>query len=297
MKKQVSIIILNWNGWPETIECLQSLSRIAYLHYEVIVVDNGSEDDSVRKIRAWAKKEKINNLSLIENRKNYGFAKGNNLAIRQVLKKGKSDYLLLLNNDTVVDKDFLVELVKVAESEEKIGIVGSKIYYFPPRKKNLIQSCGAGIDLRTGKLVSYGDGQADSKQFEKTKEVDYVYGASMLVKRRVWEKVGLFDEKFFAIAEDADFCLRAKKAGFLTYVAPLSKVWHKSEVSMEKVPGFSAYYRTRNLIWLVKKHTSAAGFLRFFANFLVFQFPRNVRHSSPFLLRHYLRGLKDGVFG
>lgn len=297
MKKQVSIIILNWNGWPETIACLQSLTKISYPHYEVIVADNGSEDDSVRKIKAWAKKGLIKDFSLMENKKNYGFAKGNNLAIKKVLKKGKSAFLLLLNNDTVVDKNFLVELVKVAESQEKIGIVGSKVYYFPPKRKNLIQSCGAGIDLKTGRLVSYGDGQADSKRFEKNKRVDYVYGASMLVKRRVWEKVGLFDEKFFAVAEDADFCLRAKKAGFFTYVAPLSKVWHKSEVSLQKVPGFSAYFRTRNLIWLVKKHTSVAGFLCFLINYLIFQFPRTIRHSRPFLLKHRFRGLKDGFFG
>jgi len=309
---KVSIIILNWNGWQDTLECLESLAKINYPHYEVIVADNASEDDSVKRIKDWKKKKLIKNFSLIENNKNYGFAEGNNITIRQVLKEKQSPYILLLNNDTVVDKNFLNELVKTAEERKKCGIVGSKIYYYPPKRRNIVQSSGAGINLKTGRLASYGDGKTDSQQFKKIKKVDYVYGTSMLIKREVFEKIGLFDEKFFAIAEDADLCLRAKKAGCLTFCAPLSKIWHKSEVSIKKIPGFSAYYRTRNLIWLVKKHTTTIEFLFFAINYLIFQFPRTIYRScfkkrqetfppikkNPFrLLTSYLRGLKDGIFG
>ncbi len=303
MKKlKVSVIILNWNGWQDTIECLESLSKISYPYYEVIVVDNGSEDDSVKRVKAWRKKELIKKFSLIENNKNYGFAKGNNIAIKRVLRERQSAYILLLNNDMVVEKNFLNELVKVAENNPKIGIVGSKIYFYPPRTKNIIQSCGAGIDLKTGKLVNYGDGEIDSKQFKKTKKVIYVYGASMLIKREVFEKIGFFDEKFFAIAEDADLCLRAKKANYISCCAYLSKVWHKSEISIKKVPGFADYYRTRNLFWLEKKHTTSTQFLFFLISYFLFQSPQTVRHQylkqrKFTLLKSYFRGIKDGILG
>lgn len=301
-KPKVSIIILNWNGWQDTLECLESLSKISYPYYEVIVVDNASEDDSVKKIKEWTKKKSIKNFSLIENKENYGFAKGNNIAIRQALKKKENDYVLLLNNDVIVDKNFLNELVKVAESKPKIGIIGSKIYFYPPKRKNIIQSCGAGMDLKTGRLVNYGDGEMDSKQFKKTKKVIYVYGASILIKREVLEKVGLFDEKFFAIAEDADLCLRAKKAGFLIYCAPQSKVWHKSEASIKKVPGFADYYRTRNLFWLEKKHASGAQYFSFLFYYFFSQLPliiyrQYLKRKQFQLLKNYFRGIKDGVFG
>ena len=169
MNPNVSIIILNWNGWKDTIECLESLYQINYPYFNVILLDNGSEDNSIERIKEYTEgnfhveseffkyskenkpvkifeytEEEIKSLEgienefysissnkkliLIKNNKNYGFAEGNNIGMRFILNNLNSDYVLLLNNDTVVDTDFLDELVKVAESEEKIGIVGPKVY-------------------------------------------------------------------------------------------------------------------------------------------------------------------------
>jgi len=300
---KVSIIILNWNGWQDTLECLESLSKISYPRYEVIVVDNASEDDSVKRIKQWAKKGLIKKFFLLENDKNYGFAEGNNIGIRQVLKEKQSAYVLVLNNDTVVDKKFLNELVKKAESQAKIGVVGPKIYLYPPKKgKETIQSCGAGIDLLRGKLVSYGDGKIDRGQFEKTRKVEYVYGTCFLVKREVFEKIGFFDKKYHIYAEEADFCLRAKKAGYSIYCVPKAIIWHKGEASFQKKPKLPVYFRTRNLFWLERKFTTPSEFLYFLTNYFLFQFPRIIyrqylKQKQFALLIPYLRGLKDGVFG
>ena len=299
---KTSIIILNWNGWKDTIGCLDSLSKISYPHYEVIVVDNASNDDSLQKIREWTKKKLIKKFLLLENDKNYGFAEGNNIAIRHILKEKNSTYILFLNNDTIVDKKFLSELIKVARNNSKAGIVGSKIYYYPPkRKENRIQSCGAEIDFSKGKLVNYGDGEIDQGQFSKTKKVGYVYGASMLAKQKVLDKIGFFDKKFFAFAEEADLCFRAKKAGYLTFFAPKSIIWHKAGASVKKVPGFSDYYRTRNLFWLERKHTTSIQFFSFLVNYF-FQLPwiiycQYLKPKQFFLLKAYLRGLRDGILG
>jgi len=175
---KVSIIILNWNGWEDTIECLESLYQITYPNYDVIVVDNGSEDESIEKIKEYAegnieveskffeysdrdkpikiieykreeaeagggKEEDIADLPsnkrmiITKNEKNYGFAEGNNIGMRYALKALNPEYVLLLNNDTVVDKEFLGELVKVWESDEKIGIVGLRFITMIGVKKEL----------------------------------------------------------------------------------------------------------------------------------------------------------------
>lgn len=299
---KVNIIALNLNGWQDTLECLESLFKISYPHYKVIVVDNASEDGSVKRIKGWVKKKSIKNFLLIENDKNYGFAKGNNIAIRQLLKKKQNQYILFLNNDAVVDKNFLSELIKVAESKTKIGIVGSKIYYYPPKKKNVIQSCGADIDFQTGKLVSYGDSEIDKGQFNKTRKVGYVYGASMLVKQEIFDKVGLFDEKFFAFEEDADLCFRAKQAGYSTFYSPKSIIWHKGEASVKKIPGFSDYYRTRNLFWLEKKHARGTQYFSFLCHYFLCLLPQTVyrqylKQKQFALLKAYLRGIRDGIWG
>ena len=121
---KVTIILLNWNGKEDTIECLESLKHITYPNYEILLVDNGSTDGSVECFR-----ERYPGMEIIENGENLGFAEGNNVGIRRAMDEG-ADYVLLLNNDTVVDPEFLGELVKVGESDPKIGIVGPKICYY-----------------------------------------------------------------------------------------------------------------------------------------------------------------------
>ncbi|WP_297480865.1 glycosyltransferase family 2 protein, partial [Thermococcus sp.] len=228
---RVSIIILNWNGWEDTIECLESLYRITYPNYDVIVVDNGSMDDSIQKIMKYAEGkievhskffeynpsnkpikvfevneeearqgifnkpsyEKFNvnrRMILIKNMENYGYAGGNNIGIKFALSILNPDYVLLLNNDTVVDPNFLTELVKVAESNEKIGIVGPKIYYYDYNgKSNIIQYCGVRFipKILHKKVIGY---KKTHCRDVKPNLTDEVHGACMLVKRNLFWEVG-----------------------------------------------------------------------------------------------------------
>src|SRR3989339_346256 len=156
-KPLVYILILNWNGKEDTLECLSSLKKIDYPNYKTIVIDNGSTDDSVKIIN-----KKYPKIKIIENKKNLGYAEGNNVGIRYALKN-KADYVLILNNDTIVDKKFLTELVKVGESNEKVGIVGPNVYcYFFQAEDGIrdwsvtgVQTCALPILARLKKVSEF----------------------------------------------------------------------------------------------------------------------------------------------
>lgn len=345
-KKQpkVSIIILNWNGWQDTIECLESFYQITYPNYEVIVVDNGSRDKSIKKIKDWArgklnvkseffkynpknkpikcfvytkeelekekkaylKKQKTNKLKnnkklfILKCDKNYGFVEGNNLVMRQVLKEGISEYVLLLNNDIVVHKDFLGELVKVAESNPEIGIAGPKTYFYDyNRKKNVIAYIGNKLNSWIGQEIPLGSEQADHNQFNKNLKVDYLTGCAMLIKKSVMEKIGLLDLRYAPIyCEDSDFCIKAKKKNFLCIGVPTSMIWHKIARTVKGDAPLNIYLRTRNRFYLMKR----IGSFNFFVFLLYFLFYKGIRNLGGFILRNrslvkpFLFGIIDGLF-
>lgn len=225
---KVSIIILNWNGLEDTIECLESLKNITYPNYEVIVVDNASQGNDAEVL-----KEKFRDyIYVIENDQNYGFPEGNNIAIRNGLEKGV-DYFFLLNNDTTIDPACLTELVKVGESDELIGILGPKIYYYD--RPNVIWSAGYKLSWWSGFFKNYGYREKDIGQCDEVAEREHVSGAAMLIKRGVLQKVGLFDPAFFCGVEDGDMCTRAQRAGFKVFYVPSAMVWHKTLKSISKL--------------------------------------------------------------
>jgi GT2 family glycosyltransferase len=162
---KVSIIILNWNGLEDTSECLESLKKVTYANYETIVVDNGSDGDDVKILR-----EKFGDyIHVINNDNNYGFAEGNNIGMRYVLSRG-TDYVLLLNNDTTVAPEFLVEMIQVGESDEKIGVLGPMIYLYD--KPNVIWEAGGRINWWLGAIVVFGERQVvDVGQYESVRNL------------------------------------------------------------------------------------------------------------------------------
>ncbi|GAB6100998.1 glycosyltransferase family 2 protein [Thermococcus atlanticus] len=297
MIPRISIIILNWNGWKDTVECLESVYRINYPNYDVIVVDNGSKDDSLQKIKEYAggkikvvskffeynpsnkpikvfevdedeaKQGKFNRpvyekydvnrrMILIKNRDNYGFAGGNNVGIKFALSVLNPDYVLLLNNDTVVDPNFLTELVKVAESDEKIGIVGPKIYYYDYNGRiNIIQYCGVNfIPIFLHKQI-FGHKQ-NSCNYTNPVLTDEVHGACMLIRRSAFQKIGLLDEDFFAYWEETDFCYRTSRYGYYLKVNPQARIWHKTgsnNPSEKRISSFATYLFARNAIHFIRK--------------------------------------------
>ncbi|WP_276957944.1 glycosyltransferase family 2 protein [Allomeiothermus silvanus] len=211
------IIVLNWNGWRDTLACLAALEALNYPNYEVVVVDNGSTDGSAEEIRK-AKPQ----VNLLETRQNLGFAGGNNIGIRYALEQG-AEYIWLLNNDTVVDPDALTAMVELAEKDCRIGVVGSVLYYMEQPTK--VQAWGGGrVNLLTGR----------SRHLLAPGEPHYITGASMLLRREALEQVGLLDEGFFMYWEDADLSFRLRQKGWMVAVAPESKVLHKESASAKK---------------------------------------------------------------
>lgn len=245
MYPQVIIIILNWNGKEDTIECLESLKNITYPNYKILLVDNGSTDGSVDFF-----KRRYPEIEIVENQENLGFAEGNNVGMRRALEKG-SDYVLILNNDTVVDSHFLQELINLAEQDLKIGIVGPKIYYYDNPSK--INSAGGTINWNVGAGINIGIGATDNGQFNHCLDVEYLMGAAMLIKNELIKEIGGFNQGFFLLLEDTELCIRAKRVGYRSVFCPNSKIYHKEGISGEKSP-ISLYYWYRNRLLLLKNH-------------------------------------------
>jgi len=291
---KVSIVILNWNGLDDTVHCLESLEKITYPNYDIVVVDNGSKGDDAEILR-----EKFKGyIHIIENDKNYGFAEGCNIGMRYALKNSHPDYILLLNNDTVVGPDFLSELVKIAERNPSIGITGPKIYFYD--EPNRLQSAGAVIDWCQGKTPLIGPGEIDKGQFEEIKDVDWVIGCALLIKRRALEEIGLLYPKYFAFFEETEWCVRCKKAGFRIIYVPRAKLWHKSQRTTGKPEGFLLYYTTRNRFLFMRRNSTR---LQLFF-FLIYFFLRDFWPTSALLLIkernlklfiNFLRGVGNGI--
>lgn len=258
----VYIIILNWNGYKDTIECLESLKKITYRNYKIILIDNGSTDESVKILHA-----KYPKIKLIGNKVNLGFAGGCNIGIKYALKRN-SDYVLLLNNDTIVDRKFLTELVNVSKKDVKIGITTSKIYYAD--KPNVLWSTGNKIDTRRlFAYISESKNQIDLGQYDIVKEIDCAWGCSILIPNNLFVKIGLFDERYFMYVEDIDLCIRIKESGHKILYAPKSKVWHK--ISAASGGGWTTaqtYYNTRNYILMAHKLLTTKQKIKFYKYYL-----------------------------
>jgi len=337
---KVAIIILNWNGWRDTIECLESLYQITYPNYEVIVVDNGSEDESIEKIRAYCegtievkskffkydsinkpikilehmrgkarteggKKEEIDDMTSIQkliiliNEKNYGFAEGNNIGIKHALKLWAPKYYLLLNNDTIVDKNFLTGLVKCAETDEFIGIVGPKVYYYDfENREDVLHSVGARINIIKGDARPIGAREIDLGQYNSRREADYLEGACILIRGDLLKYVGYFNIDYFLYWEETDLCFRAKKSNYKVIYEPTSKIWHK--ISKKSLSKSRVYYQTRNLFLFVQNNSNDVEKALFLLYFIFYRFwfvliilifyYRNID-----LITAYFRGNVDGI--
>lgn len=262
MPKKVYVIVLNWNGKADTLECLRSLRATAYENYRVVLVDNGSEDDSIPAVRA-----EFPAVEIVAVGRNLGFAGGNNVGIQHALDAG-ADYVYLINNDTTVDPAYLTELVAAAEADPKVGAVGGKIMYFSEPER--IWFAGGKMNWLRNKGEHIGLDEIDAGQYDTPKEVAYLTGCSLLVKREVLEKVGLLEEDYFLYYEDADFSLRVQNAGYSTVYAPKSKIYHK--VSRSTKPGSASYvyYHVRNGLVNARRNGNWAvrGAIHFFALWL-----------------------------
>lgn len=290
----VTIVILNWNREADTLECLDSVKRLAYLSFSVVLVDNGSTDGSPDAIERWSD-GKIP-VTLIRNDKNMGFVGGSNQGMRHALATD-TDYVFLLNNDTVVEPDVLTILVQAAERSGDIGMVGPKIYQYG--KGNILDSAGTRTIpwLAQGFLV--GHGEEDRGQYDNTAEMPYITGTALLAKRAVLRKVGLMDEDYFHYFDDFDWGMRTRKAGYRLLMAPEAAIYHKGAGTIGfGSPGYM-HQRIRGQILFARKHISILPFLFAFLPCLVLY--RYLRPAALLIIRrrwfhlHALhRGIREG---
>ncbi|MBU0999519.1 glycosyltransferase family 2 protein [Patescibacteria group bacterium] len=222
---KVSIIILTWNGIGHVANCLESVFKSNYFNYEVIVVDNGSKDGTPEMIS-----QRFPQVRLILNKKNLGFTGGNN----QGVKEATGNIFFLLNDDTKIHPDLIKTLVEGLESSSEIGIVGPKIYFMD--KPNKIWFAGGKIDWIKSNSYHLGKNLMDKElSSDSKKEVDFITGCALMIKREVVDKVGLFDNKLFAFYEDADLCQKVKKVGYKVLYLPFGGVWHIKSATASRV--------------------------------------------------------------
>ena len=282
---KVSIIIVNWNGGEDILECLKSVKDIDYPDYEIIAVDNGSTDNSVKEIKGA-----FPDIKLILNDKNLGFPAGVNVGI----KAATGGYILLLNDDTVVARNILKDLVEAMESDPGIGIAGPMILYYSEPDK--IWSAGMQLHL-LGYASHIGKG-LNKELFNKSYPVDYMTGCVVLIKKEVIDKIGLLDPEYFLYSEDADFCLRARNAGYRCMYVPSPTVWHKATKEWITNPA-QAYYYMRSAIVFAKKNLTGLKKVIFIASQFLLVFPYNslrvIKKGDSRLIKYLLKGLKDGI--
>jgi GT2 family glycosyltransferase len=238
---KVIIIILNWNRAQDTIECIDSIKKLLYENYEIIVIDNHSNDSSPGLIS-----ERYADVTLINNSRNLGFAGGNNLGIKCAAEKGY-DYLWFINNDLIVDEESLGALIGMASKVKRLGMISPVIYYHDWPTE--IQFCGSYVDWDQGKIVYPPRKTLDiDGRFSEGKDV-CLWGTALLVKKELIETIGGLKDSFFAYWEDTEYSLRAIKAGFKNRVCESAKVYHKGvppEVSPVRENDYYFYYMTRN---------------------------------------------------
>jgi hypothetical protein len=260
---RVAVIVLNWNNRDDTLGCLESLRHLDYPNYEIVVVDNGSTDGSVEAVGAFFPK-----ATILETGENLGFAEGNNVGLRHTLAHG-ADYVVLLNNDTEVAPDFISLLVDAVGATPQAGVAGPTIYYFD--RPTTIWSAGGAIDWRRGDTQMIGLDEVDEGQYGTIREVDFVTGCALLARREVIERVGMLDPRFFMYYEEAEWCVRAARAGYKILHVPQAHVWHKIMPTQQTASPHIHYYVTRNQLLFLKStrasmwawlHTLLAEYLR-----------------------------------
>ena len=242
---RVVVLLLCYNNWADTFECLDSLSHVEYPNWEIVIVDNGSTNPPVARVRA-----EYPSATLIETGRNLGYAEGNNVGLRYALELD-ADYALVLNNDTQVAPDFLRRLVAVAKVQPKAALVGPLVYH--ANEPNRIQSAG-GTMTRRWQFFHRGQNETDAGQFNSVEQVAWLTGCAILARCEALRKFGLFDPSFFLYDEEVDWCLRAREAGYQILFEPRARVWHKGVERNYNPSPQVTYYSARNELLLLVKH-------------------------------------------
>lgn len=303
---KVSIVIVNWNGLMDTTECLESLQKIDYPNYEVVVVDNGSDGNDVQMLQ----NRFGDYIHLIRNDRNYGGCGGYNIGVRYVLENSNADYILILDNDTVVIPEFLTEMVEVFKADSSIGIASAIIYYYdiPDQfvfwwekidlwKLDMVMTLGLIVDVIKRKV--FGMNGISRGLSDSVKEVEGVCFWCALFKRKCIETVGSFVEEYRGF-ETIDYSIRSRKSGYKIVQVPKAKVWHKFR-SAKRIDGVFQYYGCRGLFRFMKKHATKWQYRCFLFQFFsvhlwLATIYYLVWHHRPRAFWGFCKGVRDGLF-
>ncbi|NPV10171.1 MAG: glycosyltransferase family 2 protein [Ignavibacteria bacterium] len=262
-KPFVVVSVLNFNGKEILRDCLSSMLALEYPNFKVIMVDNGSTDNS----KEFVEKE-FPSVIVIRTEKNLGYSGGMNLGLKYAFDECNADYCLYVNNDTKIDKFALSYLIDAAESlkNQKAGFLTGKVYYMD--NPGILQTVGISAHPFLWYKGSIGEGEKDQGQYEKIEERIFLDDIYMLVKREVYKDVGGFDEAFFCHSEEIDWQARAKSKGWKFYYVPGAKIWHKHSYTIGPSSPRSVYFAIRSRILAIYRNK---GFL-FFIRFLIYLF-------------------------
>jgi len=295
----VAIIIINWNSYPHTSACLSSLRNVGYSNFKTIVVDNGSQDGSDQKLE-----KEFPEIILLCNHENKGFTGGNNRGIAYALDQN-FDYLMLLNNDTEVESDFLDELVKVIDADQNLGAVQPKFYFL--LNKDRIWNAGGTIIKSLGWVRTIGENKKSKEQYDRARETEWITGCCFMVRTEIVREIGGLNDRFFLYYEDVEWSLRIRSLGYKLYYCPKSVIYHEAGVSSKsenagKEGSLSPqvhYFATKNNILVLRKYTP----WYFVPSVFLFHSGRYAAFISYFIIRKRFQkikflysGLKDGLF-
>lgn len=298
LQPTVVIIVLTWNQRDLTLACLESLKGMDYPsdRLKIVVVDNGSSDGT-----AEALIDQYPEVVLLANNDNLGFAEGNNVGLRYALRQD-AEYIMLLNNDTIVNVDLLEHLLTALEQDGTVGIVGPKILYYDVPDR--IWNAGNRIDWRTGSIERIQADRRDSEDGEQPYTVDFITACAILMRRQVIDQIGLLDSRFFIYFEETDWCMRAQKAGWRVLCIPKAKIWHKVSAAMGTSSPATDYYMARNVLLFLAKNRAGLGRL----TSLLLAFGRHLLAISAYTLKSHhgqripnrnarLLALRDALLG
>ncbi len=282
-KKKVHVVILHFGDFSKTLRCVEELYKNRSSHkLTVVLVDNNSNTLDIKKLSLFPL------VRVIANNKNLGWSGGNNKGIRLALEN-KSDAVLLLNNDVVINTTQIDILINSLFSKQEMGIVGPKTLFFD--KKNSIADVGGMIKKNRFFGMNKGHKKKDNMQFRKTAKIDFVSGSAMLIKTEIFKKIGFLDERFFLYYEDADFSFRAEKLGFGSYIVGEAVAYHDFGASSKMGSPLHNYYTTRNHLLFLEMHAPLKTKLREYI-----RLPKTIVefiNASPIKRKYSLLGIKD----
>ncbi len=292
MNPTVTIVVLNWNGADDTLACLDSLAALTYPNFDVVVVDNGSTDDSLTHLRTY-KAPYL--LTLLETGHNLGFAGGNNVGIRFALNKD-ADYVLVLNNDTVVASDLLDRLTEAATRWPNDGIYGPIILY--EDQPEVIWTAGEFYDLEKLGVFHIDNGKNNDYPLPESEEVDHLVGAALFLSAKALRLTGELETKYFLVYEESDWCYRAKRRGFHCRIVPNAIVWHKvgSSFGSEESP-LRTYFSARNHLLFAERNLKKRDFSRLLGRNTLKLLPKflSIKAGDEPILRRIFWALSDTI--